>query len=559
MFSSPSVARADKVILYDTLVLSVLLYGAGTWRSLTSAEHSSLANAYHQMAFSMLRPLYTVEEARHIAAQRALALLGLPSMDTLLHLARLRHLQSCVTVGIEEFWALAHAEAQWLQSVQLSLAWLADLVGFPSNAPDPCSAWPFWRDMILQTPAKWKGLIKKAQHRAVRREAWTSAAVYHQGLLSRQLRLAGGFLIGDRPEEWDARQCCAPCGKTFPSLQAWSVHAFKVHGRVTIGRGMLTGSRCECCLRHFGTNLKLCRHLAYSTNCRQRLQTAGFQCPVEPGQGSRKAEDSGKNQMPAVQAAGPALPLQPEPWLAEADRPVAEVLRAMQHLLSDDSVSGDSSLWNRARIAFGCVCATTRRLRATALACLRQLDDSADAPSPRQLAVGDILRWIADADLVEWLVPVSITTAPPLQTFRDGALLLQTLEVAAIQLPLASAGLDFTFLGVGPSAWCRDLAARPDMVCYDTEECLSILAANDPLPFLTGPFDQVAFVFALGTWQGFMCPPPPHAPTRFCSISLAQETLQSDLVRFAFKLWTLGVPACLLFKPMSLSSLSPLP
>ena len=54
------------------------------------------------MAFSMLRPLYTVEEARHVGAQRALALLGLPSIDTLLHLARLRHLQSCVVVGVAE-------------------------------------------------------------------------------------------------------------------------------------------------------------------------------------------------------------------------------------------------------------------------------------------------------------------------------------------------------------------------------------------------------------------------------------------------------------------------
>ena len=560
VFASPFVARADKVALLDSLVLSVLLYGAGTWRSLSRAEHQCLANALHQMAFSMLRPLYAAEEARHVGAQRALALLGLPSIDTLLHLARLRHLQSCVVVGVAEFWALAHAEGHWLRSVRESLAWLAELVGPSEGSSEAHTSWTAWQRTMCRFPGKWKRLLRQAQGKALRREAWVSAASYHQGLLSRQLRFAGAVLTGDRPEAWDARQCCAPCGKIFPTLQAWSVHAFKVHGRLATGRGILQGYRCECCLRQFGTNVKLCKHLAYSTDCRLRLQSAGYACDAEPGQGNSRAEDAGQHQLPAVQAAGPALPLGAKSWLSETDRPIAEILEAVQHIIFDGPLVARQTLWSRARTAFGCVCAPVGRLRATATACLHLLEErDTDAHLPIHGAIGDILRWIADADLVEWLVPVAAVDAPSLHTFRDCDLLLHTLEVAAIRFPEPNTGPDCAFLGVGPTPWCQSWTLLPNVICYDMEECLRITADGGPLPFLAGPFEDVAFVFALDTWRGFRNPSPHCTPARACLASLARETLQSDLVRFALKLWGLGVPACLLFCSASLPFLAPLP
>ena len=91
------------------------------------------------------------------------------------------------------------------------------------------------------------------------------------------------------------------------------------------------------------------------------------------------------------------------------------------------------------------------------------------------------------------------------------------------------------------------------------EECLRTTADGGSLPFLVGPFEDVAFVFALDTWRGFRSPTPHCAPARACLASLALETLQSDLVRFALKLWGLGVPACLLFRSASLPFLAPLP
>ena len=275
VFASPVVERADKVLLFDSLVLSVLLYGAGSWSSVDDKVIAHLSSAYHHMAASLLRPQYRVEEARRLGPDRVLTLAGLPSVATLLHLARLRHLLSCVSVSIKEFWALAHSEGTWLGLVRDSLCWLRDLILPQSSSVEWDSLWPQWLAIMRDKPGSWKRMLRTAQKRAVSREAWTSSHRGHRGLLSRQLQGLGGLLICSPPPEWDRKYCCAPCGKVFLTRQRWSVHAFKCHGRLATGRGLLEGRQCQCCLKHFSTNLKLCKHLAYSRECRHKLCAAG--------------------------------------------------------------------------------------------------------------------------------------------------------------------------------------------------------------------------------------------------------------------------------------------
>ena len=365
VFASVYVSFKDKAVLFDSLVLSVLLYGAGTWNTLTPAELQCLTTAYHQMAFAVLRPLYDADAARRLGGPRALMLLGLPAMDTLLHLARLRHVHSCVVVDSKEFWALAHIERHWLSTVRASVVWLHGLVGGDDSGGDPRAQWACHVHTMRQRPGAWKGLLRRAQARALRREAWDASASSHRGLLARQLRLIGGLLIEPPPAEWDQRYCCGPCKKTFASRQQWSVHAFKTHGRHTVGRNILPGRQCQSCLRHFGTNLKLCKHLAYSSDCRRKLQHGGFVCTPEPGQGSTRAEDAGAAQAPVLQAQGPLCPLHPEFGLDEEERPIAEVLDCVA-LIDFDGEAEVNHLWNRVHTAFSCVCASTSRLRRTA-------------------------------------------------------------------------------------------------------------------------------------------------------------------------------------------------
>ena len=305
IFGSPGVCRKDKVVLFESLVLSVLLYGAGSWDLLSAREENILTTAYHSMCFYMLRPAFSYEEALHLGGPRVLALLELPTIPTLLHVARLRHLLSVVRTAVPVMWGMLHWQGGWLSSVRSSLSWLWSCVDGGSQYQSWELAWAHWRTVCHNRPKQWKGWIRKAQAQATLQETWLSAESQHLGLLVRQLRQAGAILPAPPQPSGPVRQCCAPCQKTFATYQAWSMHAFKCHGIVGEYRHVLSGKQCQACLRHFTTHIKLCRHLQHFPSCRRSLQSRGFRCIPEPGIGSRKAVDEGNFQAPSLQAQGP--------------------------------------------------------------------------------------------------------------------------------------------------------------------------------------------------------------------------------------------------------------
>ena len=90
IFSSPLISFAAKSTLYESLVLSVLLYGVGSWSKPDPASLGVLERAHVLMAAKMLRPKFSFEDALRLGSGRILSLLGLPSIEVLVHTARLR-------------------------------------------------------------------------------------------------------------------------------------------------------------------------------------------------------------------------------------------------------------------------------------------------------------------------------------------------------------------------------------------------------------------------------------------------------------------------------------
>ena len=431
----------------------------------------------------------------------------------------------------------------------------------PGSGPDHWQTlWPAWADDMRHRPGKWKRLLKTAQTRAVRIEAWETALQTHRGLLLRQLQFAGGLLACTPPPEWDRKFCCAPCGKTFCSRQKWSVHVFKCHGRLAPGRGVLEGRQCQHCLRHFGTNLKLCKHLAYSATCRHALCAAGYKCTTAQGQGSRNAEDPGRSQAPVLQASGPHLAPSDAAWLDELERPVAEIIDCLSCIGVAVSVANECVLWEQLRAAFSCVCSETSRLRLTAEVfepTSAQLDLLGDDLGAK---LSEALAWIAGADIVEWLVPAPAIPDPANTTFRDSELTLSMLEVVHLTFPApAIVGSSCTRVFVGPRLWCVTQESHlPNSVSFPTEECLATVADGACPTFFDGPFEHVAFVFCADAWEGFRTCPAPNTRGKQFSATLAAEVFYGDLVRLALRLWGLGVPASLSFFDSAGPSLAPL-
>ena len=112
VFVSPAVPAHAKATLYESLVLTVLLHGAGTWMGMDTPTLQTLNKAHVLMVAKMLRPHCTFDDALH------LGYLGVPSMQILLHVARLRQLVPSIRLRIGEFWALVHWDSTWISEVR---------------------------------------------------------------------------------------------------------------------------------------------------------------------------------------------------------------------------------------------------------------------------------------------------------------------------------------------------------------------------------------------------------------------------------------------------------
>ena len=179
-------------------------------------------------------------------------------------------------------WALVHWDSTWLGEVRGSIEWLSTTVS-PDAGPWT-NTWPSWKATIEHHhPGRWKALLRRAQGRAVQQEAWHAARMHQAGLMVRQLQMLGALLDSEALDATDRHYCCVPCKCVFDSYNKWSLHAFKKHGRVMQGRGLLQGSQCQACLRHFRTNVRLCRHLRFTPSCRLKLQQAGYAVSLNPG------------------------------------------------------------------------------------------------------------------------------------------------------------------------------------------------------------------------------------------------------------------------------------
>ena len=122
IFSQRQVALGDKMVLFKSLVCSVLFFGSGTWPRLLERERRAVQTGYVNLCRSILRCHYRGDATR-LTEDRVLALTGAPSLNTALHVERLVYFGSFFQLNVPEAWALAHAERHWL-GVRESLLWV---------------------------------------------------------------------------------------------------------------------------------------------------------------------------------------------------------------------------------------------------------------------------------------------------------------------------------------------------------------------------------------------------------------------------------------------------
>ena len=305
IFASPIVTHREKALLFQSLVLSSLLYGAGTWSAVDGSIADKLHSVVLAMARQMLRPTYNFEAACHLGAQKILAVARVPSARVLLHTERLRHLAVVIRIAPREFWAVLHHGSTWCRLAAESITWLCETLAKAGKAQPQLHKWANVLEAILQAPNIWKRWVRVAQQTALLGELWEAEVQHYHGLLYRSFLTLGAStneVIDDDPT---SPEVCAVCQQRFPDLRSWSHHAFKRHGRVKESRLVAQGTQCSVCLRHFATTFHLSNHLDHSKGCLAALVQHGHFVDTAPGRGSREFKDGKDTQLPAVSASGP--------------------------------------------------------------------------------------------------------------------------------------------------------------------------------------------------------------------------------------------------------------
>ena len=291
IFAAPTVTHREKSLLFNSLVLSSLVYGAGTWSVSDGAVPDKLQGVLLAMARQMLRPTYSFDEACHLGARKILAIARIPSAGVLLHVERLRHLSVITRVAPKEFWAVLHYEGTWCRLAHCSIDWLRAMLEASGKAQPQLNDWKFILSVLLDAPPTWKRWVNAACQTALLQELWEAEVQHYHGLLFRYL-LAKGAVVQDLDvSSRVSPEICAVCQQRFPDLRCWSHHAFKRHGRIREARLFACGTQCQVCLRHFATTFRLSNHLEHSSSCLAALVQQSRFAEVAPGRGSRRFRD----------------------------------------------------------------------------------------------------------------------------------------------------------------------------------------------------------------------------------------------------------------------------
>lgn len=88
VWQNKHLTRKTKMVVYQTCILSILLYGADTWTSY--AKHERRLNAFHNFHMRCIRNILGIHWRDRVTNEGVLELAQLPSLFALLKQRRLR-------------------------------------------------------------------------------------------------------------------------------------------------------------------------------------------------------------------------------------------------------------------------------------------------------------------------------------------------------------------------------------------------------------------------------------------------------------------------------------
>ena len=171
---------------------------------------------------------------------------------------------------------------------------------------DPRDEWEPWEKLITNR-GLWRSILKRATTHCLlqtqKRVEWYS---WHRQVL---LLLRDHQLWTDvKTVANDTMHGCLRCGLRFATKAAWSVHCFKLHGRLTRVRSVASGETCVICHKIYATHDRLINHLRYSQRCFREMRRRHLYTNPQPGRNSvTELQQRHTVQRPTMMTEGPMV------------------------------------------------------------------------------------------------------------------------------------------------------------------------------------------------------------------------------------------------------------
>ena len=293
--------------LFDTLILTKLLYGSETW----VIPDWRTKEFFHAAVMKLYKRLLRLP---HDFAGTDMAILAqgdLVSPSTLLRRQRLRYLGTLYANDEIVTWGLLQADTAWNQLIQGDLDWMYAQLHHASDLPDPRLRYSYWGYLMKDHRRYWKRLINRAVRHEVRQVTRIQEVTQFHFEFTQLLQQAGE-LTTPSPTAPVRRTMyhfgCLKCQLPCKNRAGEAVHMCKAHKILARQRYFFDGTQCPSCLKEFFTHGKLLNHLRNVRPCSEQLQARQIACVPAPGHGSLHNEQLARQHdglCPPLNAEGP--------------------------------------------------------------------------------------------------------------------------------------------------------------------------------------------------------------------------------------------------------------
>ena len=314
VYHNKALAFSKRTQIFRACVLSVLYWNCGTWPPLKPADMKYFNGAVARLVRRLLLPEASYDELMHWTHSRIFMTAGVLEPKLHIRICRLGYFGRLMRHGPDALWALLATDRTWYDQIPEDMTWYTENCQSrtfrpPFQHPDGPD---YWRNLLLDRPQCWKGLLKKATaHALLQAEIHAKADIFERRLV--KLMTAHHADLAPQPEQLQTTPeeafVCMPCGRIFSSKVGWAIHTFRVHGRLAAARYLADQTACDCCHHTFLNEHRLYLHLRYSKRCFDHLRARGICQPPIPGRGSKIWHSQTQfTQCPYLHGMGPDLP-----------------------------------------------------------------------------------------------------------------------------------------------------------------------------------------------------------------------------------------------------------